>query len=87
MPVDYYVSKSENELLLLLDSLQRRATQGVIASTSAAGVQQIRSFTQGSRVETEIKRVLYSLFKRNPIDYSDPYASMIRRTRAHYTFS
>src|SRR5881394_1781323 len=43
MPVNYYVGKTEDELLVMLDALQKRATTGFVSQTSAAGLQQIRS--------------------------------------------
>ena len=85
MPVNYYVGKSAAELLVLLDSLQKRATTGFVSQTSAAGLQQIRSFQNGRPVSVEIRAVLYSLWKLDPDTYSNPYASRIRRTRPHYT--
>lgn len=87
MPVDYYPQKTEAELLALLVSLQNRQTQGHVYMTGGAGIQTVRSFTGSSRVEVEIRRVLYSLHLRNAEDYEDPYASRIRRTRAYYQFS
>jgi len=87
MPVNYYVTKTEDELKVMLDALQKRTTTGFVSQTSAAGLQQIRSFQGGSRVEVEIKRVLYSLFVLLPGIYANPYTSRIRRTRARFTFS
>lgn len=85
MPVNYYPQKSAEELLAILDSLQKRASTGVVAMTSAAGLQQQRSFQNGGPVDREIRRVLYSLWKLDPENYDNPYASRIRRTRASYT--
>jgi hypothetical protein len=89
MPVDYYPQKSVEELLGILDSLQKRASTGVVFFTTAAGIQNQRSFQNGNKVEVEIRRVLYSLHLRgaegdeeNP--YPDPYLQRVRRTRAHY---
>jgi hypothetical protein len=87
MPVDYYPQKSVDELLVLLDALQKRATTGFTSMTSAAGLQQMRSFQGSAPVSVEIRRVLYSLYKREPGTYDNPYASRIRKTRAHYTLS
>ncbi len=77
--VNYYPQKTAAELLLVLDSLQKRTT------TTAAGFQTLRSFQGSSKVEVEIRRVLFSLHKLDPDTYADPYASRIRRTRASYT--
>jgi len=85
MPVNYYVTKTEDELLVLLDSLQKRGTTGYVTQTSAAGLQQIRSFQNSGQVDREIRRVLYSLWKLNPSDYDNPYSQRIRRTRPNYT--
>ena len=96
MPVDYYPNKSIEELTAMLTTLQERQLKGTITQVSAAGVSTIRELgrnaTMNARTETEIKRVLYSLFLRaagteNAQDWPNPYASMIRRTRARYTFS
>lgn len=87
MPCDYYSNKDEEELLAILDSVQKRQTTGVVAFYGAAGVQQQRSFQGGSRVEVEIRRLLYSLHLRAPGTYADPYAGRIRKTRASYTDS
>jgi len=85
MPCDYYPQKTVEELLLILDSVQKRQTTGVVAFYGAAGVQQQRSFQGGSRVEVEIRRLLFSLHLRDAVLYPDPYAGRIRKTRASYT--
>lgn len=85
MPIDYYANKSAEELLVMLDALQKRATTGYISQTSAAGLQQIRSFQNSGPVSVEIRRIFYSLWKKDPATYSNPYASRIRKTRASYT--
>ena len=36
---------------------------------------------------TAIRRVLYSLYLRQPNNFTNPYAQRIARTRARYTFS
>lgn len=89
MPLDYYPQKSQQDLLVLLDTLQKRQTKGGITEVSAAGVRTVRVFNAAgnSRTEVEIRRVLYSLHLRNPQLYDDPYASMLRTTRTRYTFS
>jgi hypothetical protein len=84
--VNYYPQKTEQELLDILDSIQKRASTGVVAFYTAAGVQQQRSFQGAARPSTEILRILYSLHLLLPGTYADPYASRIRRTRASYTF-
>lgn len=88
MPVDYYPQKSVEELLVFLDSLQKRQVKGGITEVLAAGVKTSREFgPTNSRTEKEMLRVMYSLHLRDPNEYDDPYASRIRRTRARYTFS
>jgi len=81
---DYYPQKNADELLALLNALQNRGTKGAVYFTNVAGVQTELSFQNGTRVEVEIKRVLYSLHLRDPEAYNNPYASRIRRTRARY---
>jgi hypothetical protein len=87
MPVNYYPQKTEDELVTILESLQKRASEGVVYFTTVAGLQNQRSFQGSARVEVEIRRVLYSLFLLNPGTYANPYLQRIRRTRARYTFS
>ena len=94
MPIDYYPQKSVQELVVILEKLQKRQTQGLIAEVSAAGVRVTRDMRKGdeSRTETEILRVLWSLFVRaqgtdEAATWPDPYAQRISRTRARYTFS
>ena len=96
MPVDYYLGKSVEELVVLLNSLQNRQIKGGITQVAAAGVSTMREFgiakNGQSRVEVEIKRVLYSLFMRAATtdaakQWPNPYANRIRKTRARYTYS
>jgi hypothetical protein len=95
MPVDYYPNKNVLELVALLGKLQTRQTAGALTEVTAAGVRTVRAAgaaAGNSRTETEIKRVLYSLYVRtigtdDADTYPNPYASMIRRTRARYTLS
>jgi hypothetical protein len=51
--------------------------------TTYAGDQQMRSYQGASRVDTMIKRVLYSLSLLND-DYDNPYAARVRRTQVSY---
>ena len=85
MPVNYYPQKTEDELLVALESLQKRTTEGAVFFTTAAGLQSQRSFQGSSPVSVEIRRVLYSLHKLNPGTYENPYAQRVRRTRPSYT--
>ena len=88
MPIDYYPQKTEAELLLLLDALQKRASEGQVFFTTAIGMQSQRSFQGAARVEVEIRRVMYSLYRKGAFGFTtDPYAERIRKTRARYTFS
>lgn len=84
MPVDYYPQKTEAELLVILDSLQKRGSVGAVMMTEAAGLKQQRGWIGAGSVALETRRVLYSLFKRNPDEYSNPYVERIRRTNASY---
>jgi hypothetical protein len=87
--VDYYPNKSEDELLVLLNALQKRQINGTITEVSAAGVRTVRDLKDAgnARIEVEIRRVMFSLHVRAPDEYDNPYASRIRRTRTRYTFS
>ncbi len=69
----------------MLDSLQKRSTTGVVFFTTAAGIQQQRSFQNSNSVDVNIRRVLFSLWKLAPDTYENPYAQRIRKTRAKYT--
>ena len=94
MPVDYYPQKSVQELVRILETLQDRQSKGLLAEVSAAGVRVTRDMRRGdqSRTETEILRVLWSLFIRaagteEAVNWPDPYANRIQKTRASYTYS
>jgi len=85
MPVDYYPNRCQEELEAMLTAVQERQTKGAVFFTTGAGIQSQRSFQGSSRVEVEIRRILYSLHLKNSADYpNDPYAGRIRRTRARY---
>jgi hypothetical protein len=83
VPTNFFPNATEAELVALLESLQRRATRGEIYMTTYAGDQQMRSYQGASRVDTMIKRVLYSLSLLND-DYDNPYAGRVRRTQVSY---
>jgi len=85
MPVNYYIGKTEDELLVMLSDLQKRASSGVVFFTTGAGLQQQRSFQGSAPVAVEIRRVLYALFVLNPGDYDNPYSGRVRVTRTKYT--
>ncbi len=87
--VDYYPNKSEDELLVLLNALQKRQINGTITEVSAAGVRTVRDLKNAgnARIEVEIRRVQYSLHVKAPLEWDNPYANRIRRTRTRYTFS
>lgn len=85
MPVDYYPNLSVEELQQRLTELQRRGLRGQITEVTAAGVRTVRTpVSGGTRNETEVLRVLYSLYRRDPESFSNPYAERIRRTGASY---
>lgn len=85
MPVNYYPQKTEEELLAILTSLQKRASEGVVAFTTGAGIQTQRSFEGGRPVAVEIRSVLYSLYLLDSDAYDNPYAGRVRITRTKYT--
>lgn len=84
MPTNYYPNKTVDELKTILDSLQKRASTGVVFFTTAAGTQTQRSFQGSGPVDREIRRVLYALFVIEPENWDNPYAGRIRRTRPNY---
>lgn len=85
MAIDYYPNKTTDDLLVMLSALQNRQAFGGIIATEASGLKQQRSFQGGGSAALELRRVLYSLFLRDPDTYSNPYAGRVRRTRALYT--
>jgi len=85
VPVDYYPQKTVAELLVILDSVQKRGSVGALSMTTGAGLQQMRSWQGAARPEVEVRRVLYSLYRRDPTTYEDPYRERVRRTRPAYT--
>ena len=94
MPVDYYPQKTVAQLTVILQRLQDRQVQGGITEVSAAGVRTSRKIggDGDARTETEIRRVLYSLYLRSQgtdqaADWPNPYGERIRKTRARYVYS
>ena len=53
--------------------------------TTAAGLQQMRSWQGAARPEVEIRRILFSLFKRDPETYANPYNDRVRMARPAYS--
>lgn len=85
MPVNFYPNATEDELVALLESLQRRATTGEINFTTIPGGGQMgRTYTNTKGVETTMLRVLYALYVLNPTDYENPYTQRVRRTLPSY---
>lgn len=92
MPIDYYPQKRIEELTTILNRLQGRQLNGAITDATAAGVRVARaqgSSSGNSKTEIEIQRVLYSLYLRakdtdEAINWPNPYASRVTRTRAYY---
>lgn len=82
---NYYAGRTEAELLVMLNDLQKRASSGVVFFTTGAGLQQQRSFQGSAPVDVERKRVLYSLHILKPDDYDNPYAGRKRIVRTKYT--
>ena len=85
MPVDYYPQLSEEQLLVMLTSLQNRGTTGEVVFTTFAGVQTQKTFEGGERVGLSMRRVLYSLHLRNSAAYENPYTQRVRVTLPTYT--
>ncbi len=69
----------------MLESLQKRDTDGVVFFTTGAGIQQQKGWQGADRVPVVILQVLYSLYLKGV--GANPYAGRIRRTRARYTCS
>ncbi len=90
MPVDYYPNKSIGELQTILATLQDRQTKGALVEVAAGGVKSMRQVGRSgdARTETEILRVLYSLYLRDSANggntYANPYANRVRRTVPSY---
>ena len=83
--VDYYPQKTVAELLVILTAVQTRASSGALSMTTAAGLQQMRSWQGAARPEVEIRRILFSLFKRDPETYANPYNDRVRMARPAYS--
>ena len=87
VPFDYYPNKTVTELLALLTSVQNRGTKGELSMTTGAGLQQVRSWQNSESTPVTIRRLLYSLHRKDPVTYADPYADRVRKTRASFTRS
>jgi hypothetical protein len=86
MPWNKYPNLTEDDLVAILESIQRRSTIGEIGFvTVAGGGQMSRSWQFGRDVSEEAKRVVYALFKLNPSTWDNPYAQRIRRTLPVYS--
>jgi hypothetical protein len=85
MPVNYFPNATEEELVALLESLQRRATTGEVNFTTLPGGGQMgRTYTNTQGVEVTMRRVLYALHILNPTDYDNPYLGRVRKTLPSY---
>lgn len=84
--VDYYPNKTQAELEVMLKAVQDRNTKGTIYFTTAAGVQNQRSFQGSGSADKEILRLLFSLHQQYPLIYPDnPYHDKTRLMRPAYT--
>jgi hypothetical protein len=83
--VDYYPNKTADELLVILAGIQQRASTGALSMTTGSGLQQMRTWQGAARPEVEIRRVLFSLHKRDPETYQNPYNDRVRMARPAYT--
>jgi len=84
VPVDYYPQKSVEELLVILSAIQDRASVGRISMVQSSGMSTMRTVQGSDRTAVEIRRVLYSLHRRDPVTYTDPHADRVTRTEAVY---
>lgn len=85
MPVNLYPNATEDELLALAESLQRRLTIGEVQFvTVAGGGQMSRGYQNTRNAKTELMAVLYALYKKNPATYDNPYTQRIQVTLPNY---
>lgn len=85
MPVNYYPNATEEELLALAESLQRRLTTGEVSFVTLPGGGQMQRTVQNTgAAKVTLLQVLYALYRINPSDYDNPYAGRIRRTIPNY---
>lgn len=82
--VDYYSTRSIEELLVLLRAAEDRLNGGAIVAVSQAGSSVSKQHDARSSVERDIVRLRYSLYLRDSTTYADPYAEQVRTTRPYY---
>jgi hypothetical protein len=88
MPVNYYPNGTEEELLAMLEAIQRRGTTGNVSYvTLPGGGQTMLSLQNSAHCDITARRLLYALHKINPNDYENPYAARVRITRPYYVCS
>jgi hypothetical protein len=88
MPVNLFPNATEEELVALAESLQRRLTTGEVTFVTLPGGGQMQRGVQNTRdAQTMLLRVLYSLFVINPSTYDNPYVGRITRTLPDYSNS
>lgn len=92
MPVDYYPNKNIEQLVAILENLQKRQIEGTLTEVTAVGVRTVKNITPGnSALDIEILRVRYSLYRRaqdageaEANKWTNPYKERVKRTRANY---
>ena len=69
----------------MLASVQRRGGPGEMAFVTQPGGGQAQvSFQNSAHVDITARRILYSLYRKAPAKYENPYTQRIRVTRPHY---
>lgn len=84
MPYNEYPNLTEDELVELLQSVQRRETTGELNFVTTLGTQMSKTFVNGQPTEVIKRKILYALHLLNPAVYDNPYAGRIRRTHPLY---
>jgi hypothetical protein len=84
VPVNLFPNASEEELVALAETLQRRLTVGEVQFVTLPGGGQMNRTWQNTRdAEVMLKRVLYSLHLLDA-SYDNPYVGRVRRTLPSY---
>jgi hypothetical protein len=85
VPINYYPNATEAELVAMAASLQRRMTVGEVQfMTQPGGGQVQKSFQNTPEAKQTLKDILYSLHRKNPSVYDNPYTQRIKRTLPNY---
>jgi hypothetical protein len=85
VPVNLFPNASEEELVALAETLQRRLTVGEVQFVTLPGGGQMNRTWQNTRdAQVMLMRVLYSLHLISPGSYDNPYVGRVRRTMPSY---